>query len=69
MEEKKYIELNTFLKIKGIAQSGGSAKHIIKEGNILVNNELETRNKRKLFGGEVISYQNKQHIVNKDEIL
>ncbi|MFT4326349.1 MAG: RNA-binding S4 domain-containing protein [Candidatus Woesearchaeota archaeon] len=56
----KYIELNTFLKIKGLAGSGGEAKQLIRSEKISVNNVIETRNKRKLIAGDIITYENKE---------
>ena len=58
----KYIELNTFLKIK-IPGTGGSIKLIIRSGSVKVNGEVETRNKRKLHAGDVVEYLGKKYEV------
>ncbi|MBW3020659.1 RNA-binding S4 domain-containing protein [Candidatus Woesearchaeota archaeon] len=63
----KYIELNTFLNIRGIASSGGNAKHIIRNEEIKVNGDIETRNKRKLFPKDIISYNNQTFEVKEEE--
>ena len=52
----KFIELNNFLKIKGIAGTGGKAKLLIRSGMVKVNDEIETRNKRKLRKGDFVEY-------------
>ena len=52
----KFIELNSFLKVKGVEATGGKIKLLIKERKIKVNGEVETRNKRKLHEGDVIEY-------------
>ena len=65
----KYIELNTYLKIKGIASSGGNAKRIIRNGEILVNDTIETRNKKKIVGGDKITHKNKEYLVLDEEII
>ena len=38
----KYIELNAFLKVKGIASSGGEAKQMIRAETVKVNGEVDT---------------------------
>ncbi len=49
-----YIELNAFLKKKGIASTGGQAKILIRSGVVKVNSEVETRNRKKLISGDVV---------------
>ena len=39
----EYIELNNLLKIFGWVGTGGEAKNVIKQGDVLVNGEIETR--------------------------
>ena len=46
-----YVELNTFLKLMKIANTGGEAKHLIRSRNIFVDGVIETRNRRKLLAG------------------
>ena len=55
--EKDYIELNAFMKIKGFATTGGQAKLLIRSGNVKVNGETETRNKKKLREGDIVEYK------------
>lgn len=50
------IRLDTFLKLSGVAQTGGHAKLLIQDGEITVDGEVETRRGRKLHGGEVVGY-------------
>ena len=57
----KYIELNAFLRVNGIAGTGGKAKLIIRAGSVMVNGEAETRNKRKLHAGDVVGYLGKRY--------
>ncbi|MBF2013808.1 MAG: RNA-binding S4 domain-containing protein [Richelia sp. RM2_1_2] len=49
------IKLDQFLKLLGVAQSGGQAKHIIVEGNVKVNGVLETRRGRQLVIGDKVT--------------
>ena len=46
--------LDQFLKLAGIAGTGGQAKMMIQGGEIQVNGEVETRRRRKLVAGDVI---------------
>jgi ribosome-associated protein YbcJ (S4-like RNA binding protein) len=62
--DNKYIELNTFLKIQGIAPTGGQVKVIIRSEAVLVNGAVETRNKRKLHAGDKVKYNDKEYIVD-----
>ena len=50
----EYIELVKLLKIKGIAETGGHAKILVDEGEVLLNGEPEFRKKAKLRAGDVI---------------
>ena len=59
----RYIELNAFIKIKGIAATGGRAKLFIRDGLVKVNGEAETRNKKKLHVGDIVEALGKKYIV------
>ena len=47
------ICLDQFLKTCGVA-TGGQAKRLIQGGDVLVNNEVETRRRRKLKVGDEV---------------
>lgn len=49
------IKLDQFLKLAGIAQTGGQAKLIVQGGDVLVNGTLETRRGRKLVSGDNVT--------------
>ncbi len=59
----KFIELNNYLRAIGIVNTGGQAKLLIREGSVKVNNEIETRNKRKLHAGDVVEYLEKKYVI------
>jgi len=46
--------LDQFLKLAGIAGTGGQAKLLIQGGEVQVNGELETRRRRKLAMTDVV---------------
>ena len=50
------VELFKLLKFESLIGSGGEAKHVIAEGYVLVNGELETRKRRKLVAGDVVEF-------------
>jgi len=60
---RPFIELNTFLKLKNLASTGGQAKVLIRSGEIKVNGEVEMRNRRKLHAGDKIRYQGNVYVV------
>lgn len=49
-----YIELFKLLQMADLAQSGGHAKMIVAEGEVLRNGEVETRKSAKIKSGETI---------------
>jgi ribosome-associated protein len=52
--EREPLRLDQFLKLRGIAETGGQAKLLIQSGAIQVNGALETRRRRKLVVGDVV---------------
>lgn len=49
-----FIKLDALLKVAGIADSGGRAKHLIQEGLVRVNGEATTQRGKKIRKGDVI---------------
>ena len=47
-----YIELMALLKAIGLAETGGHAKFIVDEGEVLRNGEVEFRRRAKLIKGD-----------------
>ena len=60
---QSYIKLDQFLKWQGIAQTGGEAKIIIKQGMVEVNGESEIRRGRKLVTGDRVTVAGTTHRV------
>jgi ribosome-associated protein len=61
----EYITLQQFLKLAGIAQTGGEAKIMVKQIDILVNGEKENRRGRKLYPGDEVRIDNKSYMVSR----
>jgi ribosome-associated protein len=53
-DEADVLRLDDALKLAGVAGTGGQAKHLIQQGEVRVNGEVETRRKRKLVEGDVV---------------
>ena len=50
------IELYKILKFENMVTSGGEAKYIIAEGRVMVNGQVETRKRKKIFSGDVVEF-------------
>jgi len=48
------------LKFEGIVSSGGEAKAVIDDGQVLVNGEIEKRKRKKIMSGDVIEFMNNE---------
>lgn len=48
------IALGAFLKLAGVAGTGGHAKVIVQSGEVTVNGAIETRRGRTLQNGDVV---------------
>ena len=55
---EEFIKLGQALKAAGFVDSGVEAKEVIQEGLVLVNGEVDTRIGRKLYEGDVVSFEN-----------
>ena len=50
----EYIELIKLLKLMGIAETGGHAKILVEEGEVMLNGQQEFRKRAKLRPGDVV---------------
>lgn len=62
--DKEYIELYILLKLTNIAESGGVAKHIIAEGHVTVDGNVEKRKACKIRKGQVVKVGDETIVVN-----
>lgn len=62
---EEYIKLGQALKAAGYVEDGVEAKIEIVEGNVLVNGEVDTRRGRKLYAGDVVSFNGKEIKIEK----
>lgn len=57
------IKLDQFLKLTGIARTGGQAKLLVQTGMVLVNGAVETRRGRKLVDGDRVMVEDDEFVV------
>lgn len=63
----EFIRLDSFLKFKGIAMTGGEAKQFIQDGIVKVDNEVCTARGRKIRNGNTVSiFSVDYHIKNEN---
>jgi len=60
-----YIKLGQALKAAGFVEDGVEAKIEITSGNVLVNGEVDTRRGRKLYDGDIVTFNGKQIQIKK----
>jgi len=54
------VALYKILKFENLVLSGGEAKHVIAQGLVTVNGEVETRKRKKIFAGDIVEFQGEQ---------
>lgn len=52
----EYIKLESFLKLANVIESGGMAKTVIQDGQVLVNGEVCTMRGKKLRSGDTVTF-------------
>lgn len=63
----EFIRLDSFLKFKGIAETGGQAKAFIQDGIVKVNGEICQSRGKKIRMNDVVSiFSTDYHIKNED---
>ncbi len=60
---KEPVELYKILKFEGIVSSGGEAKALVADGQVLVNGKIETRKRRKIVTGDVIEFRDEKMLI------
>ena len=55
-----YIKLGQALKLAGMVGSGVEAKIVIQDGHVLVNGEVELQRGKKLYSGDIFSFNGEE---------
>lgn len=62
-DDQPYIQLNNLLQLLQIAQTGGHAKIMIQNEEVLVNGSIETRVRKKLVKSDEVQIAKNQIII------
>jgi len=60
-----FIKLGQALKLAGLVYSGVEAKECIQDGLVYLNGEVEYQRGKKVYPGDVISFENQDVVVEK----
>ena len=55
LDGQEFILLQSLLQVGGVCNTGGEAKILIVEGEVTVDDEIETRRGRKIRAGQRVS--------------
>ena len=61
----EYIKLGQALKAANLVEDGVEAKLVIQDGLVKVNNEVDIRRGRKLYAGDVVSFDGQKLRIEK----
>ncbi len=59
----EFIKLDALLKFASLVGSGGEAKMLIQDGQILVNGEVCTMRGKKIRSGDKVSFGDKEVVI------
>ncbi len=55
-----FIKLGQALKLAGVVEDGVEAKYAIQDGLVQVNGEVDQRRGRKVYEGDVITFEDQE---------
>lgn len=61
----EYIKLDSALKFANVVESGAFAKDVILDGLVKVNGEKEFRRGKKLYDGDMFSFDGNEYVIKK----
>ena len=61
----EYIKLGQALKAAGFVESGVDAKFVIQDGVVSVDGEIEVQRGKKLYAGDVVSFDGQEIRIEK----
>lgn len=56
----EFIKLGQALKAAGLVENGAEAKDVIQNGLVMVNGEIDTRRGKKLYSGDIVSFDGEE---------
>lgn len=62
---EEFIKLGQALKAAGVVGNGAEAKDVIIEGLVKVNGEVDTRRGKKLYDGDIVTFNGEEIKIEK----
>lgn len=62
---EEFIKLGQALKAAGVVSNGAEAKEVIIEGLVKVNGEVDTRRGKKLYDGDIVTFDGEEIKIEK----
>lgn len=63
----EYIKLESAMKYASLTETGGEAKELIQEGQVLVNGEVCTMRGKKLRDGDKFEFEGRSYVIHAAE--
>lgn len=60
LDGSEFIPLCDLMKITDLTDSGAEAKHIIADGKVKVDGQIELRKRCKIRSGQIVEYKGQQ---------
>ena len=60
----EFIKLESAMKLANIIPSGGTAKLVIQDGYVKVNDEVCTMRGKKLYPGDTFTYEGQTYLIS-----
>lgn len=60
-----YIKLGQAIKFANLVEDGVEAKYVIQDGLVKVNGEVDVRRGRKLYDGDIVSFDGNEIKIEK----
>ena len=60
----EFIKLESAMKLANIIPSGGTAKLVIQDGYVKVNDEVCTMRGKKLYPGDTFAYEGQTYLIS-----
>ena len=65
---EEFIKLGQALKAAGVVENGAEAKDVIIEGLVKVNGEVDTRRGKKLYDGDIVTFDGEEIRIEKEMV-
>ncbi len=63
---KEPVELYKILKFEGLVGTGGEAKMVIANGDVKLNQTVETQKRKKIVSGDIIEFNKQTFLIELD---